>query len=143
MTAAFVIEGKVYIAHVGDSRLYLFQKGKLSQITKDHSYVMEMVRLGKLTMREANVHPNRNVITRAVGTKETVETDTYIIQIESKDEILICSDGLYTMVPDTDISKIMQKDNISLPEKADALVAAAEESGGLDNISVILVSQGV
>lgn len=133
-----VYDGKLYIGHVGDCRLYLFRNGILSQITKDHSFVMELVKQGKMTLEEAAVHPGRNIITRALGTAERVEVDTIIENLEQNDLILMCSDGLITMVNDKNITEILNSES-DLDQKADELVAQANENGGADNITVVLI----
>lgn len=141
MTVAVIFENKLYVTHVGDSRLYIFRNNKLRQVTKDHSFVMEMVKQGKMTKEEAAVHPNRNIITRAVGTSKKIEIDTVIETLEKDDVILMCSDGLSAMVCDADIEKILNKDDLSLEKKARELADSANENGGLDNISIILIRQ--
>lgn len=136
-TAAAICGGKIYCIHIGDSRLYVYDKNGLRQITRDHSFVMEMVRMGKITAEEAKVHPKRNMITKAVGIEKNMPADTMIIPIEGDSIILVCSDGLPTMVDDKDIEKILKK-KTGLDKKADLLVELANKNGGYDNISVIL-----
>lgn len=136
-TAAAICGGKVYCVHIGDSRLYIYNKNGLRQITKDHSFVMEMVRLGKITMEEARVHPKRNMITKAVGIEKNMPADTIITPLEKDSIILVCSDGLSSMVTDREIEKILKK-KTGLDKKADMLVGLANKNGGYDNISVIL-----
>lgn len=138
--AAVMMNHRLYITHVGDSRLYIFREGKIRQLTNDHSYVMELVRLGKITREEAAVHPNRNIITRAIGTHETVETDTIIENLLEGDSILICSDGLSTMVEDWEMEEILNK-NENQEQKVQALIDKANEKGGLDNISIIMIEE--
>lgn len=130
-----------YIAHVGDSRLYRINSGGIEQITTDHSYVEEMVKAGKLTHEEAENHPDRNIITRAVGTSVEVEADGIVLNAAKGDIILICSDGLNTMVKDNEILEIVTAPD-SLQQKLDRLVARANEMGGRDNISAILIDLG-
>ncbi len=127
-----------YIAHVGDSRLYLYRDGELNQITNDHSLVAEMVRAGRMTEEEAETDCRRNVITRAVGTDCSVNIDGIITPIKEGDSILMCSDGLSNMVAKSGIKQILDM-NISDEEKVDALISEANDNGGADNISVIII----
>ena len=136
-TAAAICGGKIYCVHIGDSRLYVYDRNGLRQITRDHSFVMEMVRMGKITAEEARVHPKRNMITKAVGIEKNMPADTIIIPIEEDSIILVCSDGLPSMVTDKEIEKILKK-KTGLDKKADLLVELANKNGGYDNISVIL-----
>lgn len=141
-TAAAIYENKLYSVHIGDSRLYIYDKSGLRQISKDHSFVMEMVRMGKISLDEARNHPKRNVITKAVGIEETMPADTIVCSLEEDSIILLCSDGLPTMVKDNEIEKILKKKS-NLAEKADMLVKLANKNGGYDNISVILADRRV
>lgn len=136
-SAAAICDGKLYVVHIGDSRVYVYDKNGLRQVTRDHSFVMEMVRMGKLTVAEARVHPKRNMITRALGIERTMPADTFIQSIGDDSIILVCSDGLPTMAEDKDIEKILKK-KTGLDKKADMLVELANRNGGHDNISVIL-----
>lgn len=136
-TAVAICGKKIYCVHIGDSRLYIYDKNGLKQITRDHSFVMEMVRMGKITPEEARVHPKRNMITKAVGIEKNMPADTMIIPVEEDSIILVCSDGLPSMVTDKDIEKILKK-KTGLDKKADLLVELANKNGGYDNISVIL-----
>lgn len=137
-TVLIIKDSKAYIGHIGDSRLYIIKKENIYQITKDHSYVMELLRMGKIKESEIKNHPGRNVITRALGTSETVETDTYMVELDKDFVILMCSDGLYNMVDEDDIIEIMEKD-LTLDDKASLLIYEANENGGFDNISVIII----
>ena len=137
---ATVQENKLFVAYVGDSRVYILRGDTLRQITTDHSYVMELVKMGNITIEEAAVHPQRNIITRAVGTRETVEVDTCMDELQTGDLILMCSDGLSTMLTDVEIKKILKKDS-DLEVKAQELVDCANEKGGYDNISVVLIEE--
>lgn len=112
----------------------MYRKGELKQLTRDHSFVMEMVKQGKLTLEEAHNHPNKNVITRAVGSEKTILVDTVIEKLELKDKILICSDGLTNMVSDEKISEILNKDE-GLETEIEKLIDTANNMGGIDNIS--------
>ena len=135
MVACTVVGGYAYIANVGDSRLYVVGDS-ITQITQDHSLIAEMVRLGELTPEEGRNHPDKNIITRAVGTGEEIRIDFFDIKLEKNDRILICSDGLTNMVEDSEILRIVQS---GIPDPAQALVNQANENGGKDNIGVILV----
>lgn len=141
IVAAAVREKKLYIAYVGDSRAYLFREKELLPLTTDHSYVMELVRLGTITKEEAAEHPKRNIITRAVGIKETVETDTIIQPLREGDMLLLCTDGLSGMLKDAEIAKVLGR-KVSLEKKASLLIEKANQQGGYDNISLILVDIG-
>lgn len=125
------------IANVGDSRLYLVTD-ELQQVTIDHSLVEEMVKSGGLDRALARNHPNKNIITRAIGAKETVEVDFFQVRLREGDLILLCSDGLTNMVEDSVILEIL-KEEISLEERAEKLVQEANRNGGKDNISVVLI----
>ena len=133
-----VIEGRyLYVANVGDSRLYLI-RDDIRQITKDHSLVEEMVRSGKLKKEEARNHPNKNVITRAVGVEREVNIDFFDLRVRKGDKILLCSDGLSNMLEDSEICAIV-KSGGDVEERARKLITAANQNGGKDNISVVLV----
>jgi PPM family protein phosphatase len=142
VTAALVDEesGTVTIAHVGDSRAYLLRGGRLAQLTDDHSLVAELVRTGRLTQEEADQHPHRSVITRALGTEEAVAVDTLTLTMEVGDLYLICSDGLTSMVAEDEILALLTAAHDSLDGTAEALVAAANAGGGEDNVTVVLVA---
>ncbi len=135
---ACVIAGNTaYVAHVGDSRVYkISPPGKIYCVTRDHSLVEHMVEIGAISPEEAKTHPQRNVITRAVGTDKTVEADTYAVSIKNGDRLLICSDGLTNMLTDGEILKLAASG--SCEESARKLVRDANSAGGYDNISVIL-----
>lgn len=136
VVAATIQGSYLYVANVGDSRLYLIDKD-ITQITRDHSLVEEMIRVGELKREDARTHPDRNVITRAIGVKEPVRIDFFDMKLEKGDIILLCSDGLTNMVEDRDILKIVKKSG-SLKEAASRLVTEANKNGGKDNISVVL-----
>jgi PPM family protein phosphatase len=137
MTVALVEEGRVTIGHVGDSRAYLIRDGQLEQLTDDHSLVAELVRSGKLTPEEAETHPQRAVITRAVGTEPDVDVDTFSVQGVAGDLFMICSDGLTDMVDEATILDAVEQNRRDLPAAAKALVNAANRVGGEDNITVV------
>ena len=136
MVAATVVGGYAYVANVGDSRLYVAGE-TLKQITQDHSLVAEMVRLGELSPEEARNHPDKNIITRAVGTADAVKIDFFDIKLEPGDQILMCSDGLSNMVSDRDIQEILQ--TAQGEDRAQELVDQANANGGKDNIAVIVI----
>src|SRR5437764_7145933 len=137
MTVALLEDGRVQIGHVGDSRAYLLRSGELSQLTDDHSLVGELVRSGKLAPEDAESHPQRSVITRALGTDPDVDVDTITIETRSGDLFLLCSDGLYSMVGDTTILELVERNRGDLDKAARALIAAANRAGGDDNITVV------
>ncbi len=137
MTVAVVEDGRVVIGHVGDSRAYLLRGGELEQLTEDHSLVAELVRSGKLSPEEAEVHPQRSVITRAVGTEPDVDVDAFAVDAQPGDVFLICSDGLTDMVDRPTILDLVERHGDDLDAAAKALVAAANKRGGDDNITVV------
>jgi PPM family protein phosphatase len=137
MTVALVDDDRVTIGHVGDSRAYRFRGGELEQLTDDHSLVAELVRSGKLTPEEAETHPQRSVITRALGTEADVDVDTFSVQAVPGDLFLLCSDGLTSMVDDETILDAVERHRADLEEAAKALVNAANRGGGEDNITVV------
>jgi protein phosphatase len=139
MTVALVEnDGTVTIGHVGDSRAYLLRDDRLEQITNDHSLVAELVRRGELSPQEAEVHPQRSVITRALGTDPDVDVDAFSIEAQPGDVYLICSDGLSDMVDARTLEEIMRANRGSLEATSKALVQAANRAGGEDNITAIL-----
>jgi PPM family protein phosphatase len=137
MTVALVEDGRVAIGHVGDSRAYLIRGRSLEQLTEDHSLVAELVRSGKLSPEEAEGHPQRSVITRALGTDPDVDVDTFSIETRPGDLFLICSDGLTSMVDDDMIMTEVARNRDDLKSAAKALVRAANNGGGEDNITVV------
>jgi PPM family protein phosphatase len=137
VTAALVGEESVSIGHVGDSRAYRLRGGRLEQLTDDHSLVADLVRGGRLTPEEADVHPQRSVITRALGTDAEVDVDAFTFEAEPGDVVLLCSDGLTTMVTDEEIVAIVGEAK-SLEHAAKQLVKAANRRGGEDNVTVVL-----
>ena len=140
-TAALVTGKHIAIGHVGDSRLYRFRDGELERLTHDHSLVEEFVRQGKLTPAEAEVHPQRSIITRALGPEPEVEVDTYTHSGRDGDVYLINSDGLTGMINEERVADIL-RDRESLEDAAEKLIAAANENGGKDNITVVLFRLG-
>ena len=129
---------RLCVANVGDSRLYVANKKEIRQITKDHSWVEEMVRRGGMGREEARNHPDKNIITRAVGAEDSVKVDFFSVQLKEGDMILMCTDGLTNMLEDEEIRMILNRAR-DVVEKAEELVAAANDHGGRDNISVILI----
>jgi PPM family protein phosphatase len=142
MTVALVEDNRVAIGHVGDSRAYLIRDGRLEQLTDDHSLVAELVRSGKLTPEEAETHPQRSVITRALGTEADVDVDTYSVEAAPGDLFLLCSDGLTSMVDDATILDAVERFRTNLGEAAKTLVNAANREGGEDNITVVFFEVG-
>ena len=137
MTVALVEDDHVAIGHVGDSRAYLIRAGRLEQLTDDHSLVAELVRSGKLSPEEAESHPQRSVITRALGTEADVDVDTFSVEAAAGDLFLLCSDGLTTMVDDQTILDAVERHRPNLRDAAKALINAANRGGGEDNITVV------
>lgn len=137
VVAATIIDNKMYVANVGDSRLYVIGE-TMKQITKDHSYVEEMVRMGKVNREEARTHQKKNVITRAVGVTEKVKTDIFEVDLEDNDTVLLCTDGLSNMVTDERILEIVSS-SVHSESIARKLVDEANKNGGQDNITVIVI----
>ncbi|HEY2537225.1 MAG TPA: Stp1/IreP family PP2C-type Ser/Thr phosphatase [Solirubrobacteraceae bacterium] len=137
LTAVYVAPEEVAIAHVGDSRAYRLRAGELERLTDDHSLVDELMRQGKITPEEAVDHPQRSVITRALGPEPSVEVDTRSYSARSGDVYLLCSDGLTTMLSEERLAEIMRA-HPCLQDLGEALIAAANEAGGRDNITVVL-----
>ena len=137
VVAAVAHERQLYLANVGDSRAYLLRNGQLRQVTRDHSFVEEQIRAGILSREEARVHPQRNVITRALGVKPEVEVDSYSGTLVPGDTLLLCSDGLSEPVPDQDIKRILGQYPPS--EAVPRLIALANTNGGSDNITALVV----
>ena len=138
---AVVIDGtRLTVAQVGDSRGYLIRNSRLRQITHDHSLVDELVRNGGLTPEQAAHHPNRNVITRALGTRATVQVDIFNEELHDDDVVVLCSDGLYRVVDESEMARSL----VSEPQAAaEALVALALQRGAPDNVSVIIVQHSI
>ncbi len=137
VVAATYIDETLFVANVGDSRLYVVND-EIRQITRDHSLVEEMIRMGGIAREDARTHPDKNIITRAVGAMDYVNVDFFEVKISPGDMILMCSDGLTNMIEDEEIRKIIRREN-SLENKAKELVATANNNGGKDNIAVVLV----
>ena len=140
LVAATVVEDTAYIVNVGDSRLYKVGE-TIEQITEDHSLVEEMVRMGEISREEARNHPDKNIITRAIGVADTVEPDYFDTKLQKGECLLLCSDGLSNMIKDSQIRAILARRE-SLQAGAKELVDTANENGGRDNIAVVLIEQG-
>lgn len=138
LVAATIEDTTLYVANVGDSRLYIFRNGELLQITKDHSYVEELVALGEIERDSQEYLKKKNIITRAIGSEPGVNVDFFDEQLRPGDLILMCSDGLSNMVPDQEICQFLGTDD-SLKDKVEKLINSANEHGGKDNITVIVV----
>ena len=136
MVASYIREGIAYIANVGDSRAYLFRNGQLRQITKDHTYVNELIDKGVITEDEAENHKQKNVITRALGTENSAEPDFYQVSLKKDDILMLCSDGLYGEVMDEIMTEILDSGK-SMNDVCADLVNEAIRAGGRDNITVI------
>ena len=137
MTVALVEAGQVAFGHVGDSRAYLIRDGSMEQLTEDHSLVGELLRSGKLSPEEAEVHPQRSVITRALGTDPDVDVDTFTIAARPGDLFLLCSDGLTTMVANRAILDLVERHRGDVDKALRMLVSAANKGGGEDNITIV------
>jgi serine/threonine protein phosphatase PrpC len=138
LTAARIVDDAVHLAHVGDSRAYLLRAGAFRQLTEDHTLVNRMVKAGEITADEADVHPHRNVLTRALGTEPDVEVDETEVVLMDGDRLLLCSDGLFGMVTEDQIQAILE--NEPDPQRAaDRLVVAANRAGGVDNITALVL----
>jgi PPM family protein phosphatase len=142
MTVALVDDDRVTIGHVGDSRAYRFRDGEIEQLTDDHSLVAELVRSGRLTPEEADTHPQRSVITRAVGTDPDIDVDRFTVEAAPGDVYLICSDGLSDMLDKQQIRDVFAEHPNDLEAAAKALVRAANRVGGDDNITVVCFQIG-
>lgn len=142
VVACMADDGKISVAHVGDSRAYMIRNGKISRITNDHSWVYEQVQAGMLTEAEAEKHPLRNVITRALGGALSVNPDASEIDSRPGDVYLLCSDGLTGMVPEEEILKLVTENADDLEKACQQLIDTANARGGLDNVTAILVKTG-
>ena len=137
LTAAMLEGERLLNAQVGDSRAYLLHKGHLQQITRDHSLMADLIEAGQITPEEARVHPNRSVITRAIGSDIHMRPDIYELNVDAGDRILLCSDGLSSMISNNAIESIMRRQS-DAQHCADELVTAALENGGADNVTVVV-----
>jgi len=135
---ATIFKNEMYVANIGDSRLYVIDS-QIRQITEDHSLVQAMVNTGELNRDEARAHPNKNIITRALGVNEIAQPDFFEVELSRGDIVLMCSDGLTNMLEDENIERIIRK-NVNDPKTAaETLVKQANENGGKDNIAVIVI----
>lgn len=141
LTAAVVVGSRVVIAHVGDSRAYLLSGGELERVTRDHSLVADLVRKGEISEEEARIHPQRAVITRALGSRAEVAADTYEFDAMPGDRLLLCSDGLHGMLLDDEIERILAEAQDAAAAVRE-LVRAANDAGGLDNITAVVTEIG-
>jgi len=139
VVAASCLGKYLQIANVGDSRLYVIGR-EIVQITKDHSLVEEMVRMGGIDREAARNHPDKNIITRAIGVNQKVEIDFFTVELKPGEKVLMCSDGLTNMLEDAEILGIVNN-GPNLEESANQLISIANDRGGKDNISVILIEQ--
>ena len=138
LVVATLDENMLYVANVGDSRLYLIDDEGIRQITRDHSLVQEMVSIGELDKESARTHSRKNVITRAVGVEKNLMADFFEVEVKEGTKVLLCSDGLTNMVEDKDINSIVSEAEESLEDVVHKLIDSANENGGLDNIAVVL-----
>lgn len=138
VVAAVVSGSQLYTANVGDSRLYVINQEGITQITRDHSLVQEMVRMGEMDQEDAREHPDKNIITRAVGVMPEVMVDFFETSLKAGDVVLLCTDGLTNMIEDEEIRRIVleQRDMVEMTEK---LIQKANENGGRDNITAVLI----
>jgi protein phosphatase len=137
LTAAYLEDADLAVAHVGDSRAYIFRDGSLTRLTQDHSLVEELVRRGKLTEEQAAEHPQRSIITRALGVENDVEVDTWTFPVRAGDVVLMCSDGLTSMIGEDQIAAVLSSE-ADLDRAGERLIAEANAAGGRDNITVVL-----
>lgn len=138
ISLCYVFENHIFIGHVGDSRIYKIKNDNIIQITEDHSLVNELIKKGEITRAEAKNHPQKNMITRAVGTSFDIEVDIIKIEYKKDYKFLICTDGLFNMVDEDQIIKII-RENMSIREAGKKLIEMAKKNGGLDNISLIII----
>ena len=140
-TAVLLVEDNIYYAHVGDSRAYILKNNTISRITEDHTYVNELIRTGNISPAEAATHPQRNVLTNAMGTKPEVRIDSnkYSEVFSDRDRLLICSDGLYEYLADDELATILRSKPIS--EAAESMIDEAKKRGGHDNITVVIAER--
>lgn len=134
VVAAFLRKGHATVLHAGDSRAYRIDSQKITQITRDHSFVQEMVDLGQLSKEEARLHPKKNIITRALGVADKIEVEANFVQLEKNDRLLICTDGLTNHVGDEELYELVKKSQTP----CDDMITLANERGGSDNITIAL-----
>ncbi|HAU84538.1 MAG TPA: Stp1/IreP family PP2C-type Ser/Thr phosphatase [Lachnospiraceae bacterium] len=137
VVVATIVDDTLHVGNIGDSRLYVI-RDRIEQITQDHSLVETMVRTGELMPEDARFHPNKNIITRALGTNEDVKADFFEVKLEKADTILLCSDGLSNMVEDREIERIV-KETQDVEKASETLVELANQNGGTDNIAIVMI----
>jgi protein phosphatase len=137
LTMGIIKDRILIIGHIGDSRAYLFRNGNLKQLTADHSYVGELLRNNLISQEEADNHPKKNLLLKALGVKEEIEADLVELELEADDLILLCSDGLTNMLSNDELAKILAED-LDLQKKTDKMALMANEQGGYDNITVLI-----
>jgi len=136
LTMLYVLEDKIVVGHVGDSRAYMITSNEMSQITQDHSLVQQLLVEGRITKSEAKLHPQRNVITRAVGTSNEIEVDVMAVDIKKEDVVILCSDGLTNMVSEDEL-KALFMDEADIQKACEKAIEGAKQKGGSDNITVL------
>ncbi|MDO1605546.1 Stp1/IreP family PP2C-type Ser/Thr phosphatase [Lactobacillus sp. YT155] len=142
MVSAIIIDNQVLVSNVGDSRCYLLRDGELKQLSFDHSLVNELVRSGELTKEEARNHPQKNIITQTLGVNSNVKSESNIFDLAEDDVLLLCSDGLTNMVSEDMIKEILLE-NVTLKEQCKKLIQKANNAGGLDNITALIIKNNV
>ncbi len=140
LIVVLIYRGRMYIGHVGDSRVYRIRQNVFRQITKDHSYVQALVKEGSITLEEAKMHPQKNVLLKAIGVEEKISPDIITKGFVKGDIILICSDGLTNMLDDKYIYEIIMKNVFDITVACNKLIEAANDNGGIDNVSAIIIS---
>ena len=140
LIVTLIYRGRIYIGHIGDSRVYRIRQNIFRQLTKDHSYVQNLVKQGAITLEEAKTHPQKNILLKVLGPEEKIEPDIITKGFVKGDIIFVCSDGLYNMVDDRYIYETIMKNIFNVNVACKKLIDKANNNGGLDNISVILVS---
>lgn len=137
--AVTIKNGKIYIVHVGDSRLYGIRNNKIAQITTDHTYAIDLFKAGKITLEETEIIPQKHILTRAIGTDKNVQVDALFCDVFKDDIFILCSDGLSTMLTNEEILKIVNDYPNDNEYTVDVLINSANENGGKDNIAVIII----
>lgn len=137
LTLAYILNGKIYIGHIGDSRAYFINEKDIKQLTEDHSLVNQLVKSGSISSEQAKTHPKKNVITKALGASKDIEMDIYTLKYKQGDILMICSDGLTNMLDDREIFDIIHREAID--KSINTLMVEAKKNGGLDNISIIII----
>lgn len=139
LVAAAILEEEILVANVGDSRAYVFREYRLNQLTEDHSLVNEFVKSGEITAEEAKTHPQKNIVTRSIGNRNTVQVDLTAYPIQHNDYLMLCTDGLTNMLSDEEMTKVL-KEWKNVEEKVNKLIDLANQAGGLDNSTVLLIN---